>query len=144
MAQLNSLNFTTLPKLKRIISLSGSQRRDTVPSNWGTMVLENLPELQEVHLQGNSLMNFDAMELRSLPKLECFVFEVQEESFMYSLKFNSCFHFLVLLRSAFFYKSDHRRRNGYRFEVSDSHKYKNTFSTMQTFLNSPLLLWEPM
>ena len=93
MTQLNSLNFTALPKLKKITSLSGPQRRDVVPSNWGTMVLSDLPTLQEIRLQGSSLMNFDALELRNLPKLECFVFEVQEESFMYSLKFNSCFNF---------------------------------------------------
>lgn len=85
MTQLNSLEFTQLPKLTKIESHFGTTSERSNPSNFGTMQLENLPELVEICLLGNALMSFDTYLFQNLPKFSHFEF-AGEDGYVTTMK----------------------------------------------------------
>ena len=87
MTQLTSLTFTQLPKLAKIESQYGTTSEQSNPSSYRTILLEDLPELQEISLRGNSLMNFDTVILQNLPKFCHFDYSGKSDGYMSTMKF---------------------------------------------------------
>ena len=87
MTQLTSLTFTQLPKLAKIESQYGTTSERSNPANYGTMNLEDLPELQEISLRGNALMDFDTVILQNLPKFFHFDYAGKSDGYMSTMKF---------------------------------------------------------
>lgn len=87
MTQLTSLTFTQLPKLAKIESQYGTTSERSNPSNYGTMKLEDLPELQEISLRGNALMDFDTVVLQNLPKFCHFDYAGKSDGYTTTMRF---------------------------------------------------------
>lgn len=87
MTQLNSLTLTQLPKLAKIESQYGTTPERSSPSNYGTMKLEDLPELQEINLRGNALMSLDTVLLQNLPKFYHFDYAAKSDGYITTMKF---------------------------------------------------------
>lgn len=87
MTQLTSLTFTQLPKLAKIESQYGTTSERSNPANYGTMKLEDLPELQEISLRGNALMDFDTVILQNLPKFFHFDYAGKSDGYTTTMRF---------------------------------------------------------
>ena len=87
MTQLTSLTFTQLPKLAKIESQYGTTSERSNPANYGTMKLEDSPELQEISLRGNALMDFDTVILQNLPKFCHFDYAGKSDGYTTTMRF---------------------------------------------------------
>lgn len=102
-SNVNLIEISNLPKLTSIISHNQVQS-SFIPSSssssssyGGTFLLESLPLLHTVHLEGNSFDLFDTMILQNLPQLQQFLMNGTGDNALSKLQFISLFPFILLL-----------------------------------------------
>ena len=69
---MGEVTLKNLPKLKTLVSRYAKKEADweEAPMNAGRVVLEGLPALETVQLNGTSLLNAEEIVFQNLPKLQ--------------------------------------------------------------------------
>lgn len=99
-SNVNLIELTNLPKLKTISShgdSSPSMISSSSPSYGGTFLLDSLPVLETIHMEGNAFDLFDTLILQNLPQFKQLYINATGDNALGKLQLTSYLFFLFLI-----------------------------------------------